>query len=63
MPVDAPLKAGRRMRHLIHRHEPPVPDTPIQVSSRHMQSYLVRKEIMSLEESSVAKIWIVGSTI
>ena len=41
MPVDAPLRAGRRMRHLIHRHEPPVPDTPIQVSSCHIYMHLL----------------------
>ncbi len=29
--ADTPLYAGERMRHFIHRHEPPVLDTEIQV--------------------------------
>lgn len=29
--ADTPLKDGQRMRHFIHRHEPPVPAGPIPV--------------------------------
>lgn len=29
--ADTPLKDNHRMRHFIHRHEPPVLDRPIEV--------------------------------
>jgi 23S rRNA-/tRNA-specific pseudouridylate synthase len=42
-PPEAPLRDGQRIRHLVHRHEPPVLDLPVTVLAQTATALVVNK--------------------